>query len=145
MSGHSEIEEAITGPHELMAPQKCHPAADRQPGADRWILRIKQLLEVRGHPQIHKHPGADRHPEEVGDLTTPFHAPARTSPVPPAWMHAWKQLRYSHQPSPSCAPQPPSSWCSPHPAASRDLGMGGQHRPRQERPQPTSQHSQGER
>lgn len=66
--------------------------------------------------------------EEVGDLNTPFHAPARTSPVPLAWVHVLEAAEV--QPAAFTQLCPTDSQClllpgSPHPAASRTAGIWG--------------------
>lgn len=82
--------------------------------------------------------------EEVGDLNIPFHAPARTSPGSMSWAAAEAQ--------PPSVPQlcPTASQGSVGPltrlqTGQQGSGEGGKHRPRQERPQPASHHSQGQR
>lgn len=64
--------------------------------------------------------------EEVGALNIPLHAPARTSPVPPAWIHVLAAAEV--QPPAFTQLCPTDSQClmlrgSPQPAASGTAGI----------------------
>lgn len=141
--------EVITGSQDPMALQV--PTSTRSPWAPRNVLQ--QLTDSQ--ELTHGFLGSNRHwksvgthkstsaqelmdtrelmdtqqlMEEVGDLNTPFHAPARTSPAPPAWIHVLEASEV--QPPASTQLCPTGSQClvlrgSPHPAASGTAGIWG--------------------
>lgn len=122
-----------TGPHKLMAPQV--PTSTRSLWAPRNItqqltdsqeLTDGSLASNRYQKSVGTHKSTSTQElmdtqelmEEVGDLNTPFHAPARTSPVPPAWIHVLEAAEHH--------PAVPHRLCgSPQLAASRTAGIWG--------------------